>query len=410
MIGRVIEIENLSLAQRELLAIGSDRAGVELMAPKAVNKVIKLKGIKPTAANIIKQEMLSFGGEAATAHGSIDLSVAETDLLVFGTLKQLDLLVEKLRRHQFGLPQIAEQISLILKNYNIIPKPIKIKNKTLDFGHRTYIMGVLNVTPDSFSDGGKFINVDAAVAHAKKMLADGADMIDVGGESTRPGSEPVSAEEEKKRVLPVIKGLAGETEAVISIDTTKAEVAQAALFAGASMVNDISGLRFDPEMSKLIAEQGVPVCIMHIQGTPKDMQQDPTYNDLMGEIINYLEEGLEIAKKAGILHGQIIVDPGIGFGKTVEHNLEILKRLKELKVLGCPILVGTSRKSLIGKVLDLPVEERIEGTAATVAISIANGADIVRVHDVRQMARVVKMTGAIIRTSTDSVRGRRENA
>ncbi|MEE8637762.1 MAG: dihydropteroate synthase [Candidatus Margulisiibacteriota bacterium] len=410
MIGRVIEIENLSLAQRELLAIGSDRAGVELMAPKAVNKVIKLKGIKPTAANIIKQEMLSFGGEAATAHGSIDLSVAETDLLVFGTLKQLDLLVEKLRRHQFGLPQIAEQISLILKNYNIIPKPIKIKNKTLDFGHRTYIMGVLNVTPDSFSDGGKFINVDAAVAHAKKMLADVADMIDVGGESTRPGSEPVSAEEEKKRVLPVIKGLAGETEAVISIDTTKAEVAQAALFAGASMVNDISGLRFDPEMSKLIAEQGVPVCIMHIQGTPKDMQQDPTYNDLMGEIINYLEEGLEIAKKAGILHGQIIVDPGIGFGKTVEHNLEILKRLKELKVLGCPILVGTSRKSLIGKVLDLPVEERIEGTAATVAISIANGADIVRVHDVRQMARVVKMTGAIIRTSTDSVRGRRENA
>lgn len=409
MIGRVIEIENLSLAQRELLAIGSDRAGVEIMAPKAVNKVIKLKGIKPTAANIIKQEMLSFGGEAATAHGSINLSVAETDLLVFGTLKQLWLLVEKLKLHPFGLPQIAEEMILILKNCEVIPKPIKIGKKTLDFGHRTYIMGVLNVTPDSFSDGGKFINVDAAVAHAKKMLADGADMIDVGGESTRPGSESVSAEEEKGRVLPVIERLAKETDTILSIDTTKAKVAQAALSFGASMVNDISGLRFDPEMSKVIAEQGVPVCIMHIQGTPKNMQKDPVYSDLMGEIINYLKEGVDIAQKAGILHGKIIVDPGIGFGKSVEHNLEIVNRLKELKVLGSPILIGTSRKSVIGKVLDLPIEERIEGTAAMLAIAIANGADLVRVHDVKEMARVAKMTDAIIRTSTDSVRGRKEN-
>lgn len=397
MIGRVIEIENISSAERELLSIGSDRVGVELMAPKAVNKVVKLKGINPTAANIIKQEMLSFGGEAATAHGSINLSVAETDLLVFGTLKQLGLLVEKLKLHPFGLPQIAEEMILILKNCGVIPKPIKIEKKTLDFGHRTYIMGVLNVTPDSFSDGAKFMDVDTAVSHAREMLTQGADIIDVGGESTRPGSEAVSAEGEKKRVLPVIKRLASETEAVISIDTTKAEVAQAALFAGASMVNDISGLRFDPEMSKLIAEQGVPVCIMHIQGTPKDMQQNPTYNDLMGEIIDYLKEGVDIAQKAGILHGKIIVDPGIGFGKSVEHNLEIVNRLKELKVLGSPILIGTSRKSVIGKVLDLPVEERIEGTAATLAIAIANGADIVRVHDVKEMARVVRMTDAIIR-------------
>ena len=409
MIGRVIGIENLSEAEKELLSIGSDKVGVQIMAPKAVSRVLKMAGLRPPAANIIKQEMLSFGGEAATAYGSVNQSVDSTDLLIFGTLKQLRSLIDKLKLHPFGLPQIAEQIGLILNNYDLKPKPIKIKNRILDFGCRTYIMGALNVTPDSFSDGGKFIKAEAAVTHAKQMLAEGAEIIDIGGESTRPGSGSVSIEEEKKRVLPVIEKLVNETDALISIDTTKAEVAQAALSAGASMVNDISGLRFDPEMSKLIADFGVPVCIMHIRGTPKNMQENPSYSDLMSEIINYLEEGLEIAKKAGILHGQIIVDPGIGFGKSVEHNLEILGRLRELKVLGCPILVGTSRKSVVGRVLDLPVEERIEGTAATVAISIANGADMVRVHDVGKMARVVKMTDAIVRTSTSSVRGRNQN-
>lgn len=397
MIGRIIEIENLESAKSELLSIGSDGVGIELMAPKAISKVIKLKGIKPTAANIIKQEMLSFGGEAATTYGSINQSVSETDLLVFGTLKHFHLLIDKLKLHQFGLPRIAGEMSLILNRYESIPKPIEVKSKTLVFGRRTYIMGVLNVTPDSFSDGSKFMEVDKAVEHAKEMLAEGADIIDVGGESTRPGSKSVSAKQEKKRVLPVIERLAKESDAIISIDTAKAEVAKAALSAGASMVNDVSGLHFDPEMAKVAADHGVPVCIMHIQGTPNNMQKNPVYNDLMGEIINYLEEGLEIAKKAGILHGKIIVDPGIGFGKSVEHNLEILTRLRELKVLGCPILVGTSRKSVIGNVLDLPVEERLEGTAAAIAISIAKGVDIVRVHDVKHMTRVVKMTDAMVR-------------
>lgn len=397
MMGRVVEIENLFAAEKELLAIGSDKKGIELMAPKSVTRVVKLKGIKPLLANIIKQEMLSFGGEAATAYGSINQSVDATDVLIFGTLKQFHLLITKLKLHQFGLPKIAEEIDLALHNYDLIPKPIKIKDKTMDFGQRTHIMGVLNVTPDSFSDGGRFVDVEVAVAHAKQMLADGAEIIDVGGESTRPGSASISVEEEKKRVIPVIEKLSAETDSIISIDTTKAEVARAALTAGASMVNDISGLHFDVNMAKVVAEFQVPICIMHIRGVPKNMQDNPVYSDLMGEIINYLEEGLEIAEKAGILHEKIIVDPGIGFGKTVDHNLEILKRLRELKILGCPILIGTSRKSVIGKVLDLPVSERIEGTAATVAISIANGADIVRVHDVKQMARVVRMTDAIVR-------------
>lgn len=402
MIGRIIEIENISQAEKEMLSIGSDQAGVALMAPKSLSKVIKLKNIRPPAANIIKQEMLSFGGDAATTYGSINHSVEVTDLLIFGTFKQFNLLVEKLKIHQFGLPQIAQEINLALSNYSSIPKTIA----GLGFGKQTYIMGVLNVTPDSFSDGGKYLAVDETVAQAKQLISAGADIVDIGGESTRPGAAGVSVEEEKKRVLPVIEKLAKETEVMISIDTTKAAVAMEAISAGAAMVNDISGLRFDENMAKLIADTGVAVCIMHMQGTPQNMQEKPAYSDLMGEIINYLNEGLAIAKKAGILHEKIIIDPGIGFGKTVEHNLEILKRLKELKVLGCPILVGTSRKSLIGKVLDLPVGDRLEGTAATVAISIANGADIIRVHDVAEMARVARMSDAIVRISTSSIQGR----
>jgi len=409
MIGRIIEIDDLNTAQRELFSIGSDRRGVELMAPKAVNKVVKLKGIRPVAANIIKQEMLSFGAEAATTYGSIDHSVETTDLLLLGTLKQMRQLVEKLKLHQFGLPEVAGKVGRILDNYDAVPAPLEMGSSKLEFGRRTLIMGILNVTPDSFSDGARFMDVEAAVAHARQMIAQGADIIDVGGESTRPGSAPVSAQEEKKRVLPVIERLAQGTDALISIDTTKAEVARASLAAGAAMVNDISGLRFDAEMASVVAEQGVPVCIMHIQGTPRSMQEDPRYDDLMGEIIDHLEEGLEIAQRAGILQGKIIVDPGIGFGKTVEHNLEILRRLRELKVLGRPILVGASRKSVIGKVLGLAADERVEGTAAAVAISIANGADLVRVHDVKQMTRVTRMTDAMVRNLTGQVQGRSTN-
>jgi dihydropteroate synthase len=400
MIGRVIEIENISAAEKELLLIGSEALGIKLMAPKSVNRAIKLKGVNSTAANIVKQEMLSLGGEAAITHGAVDHSVGSTDMLIFGTLKQIDRLTDKLKIQQFGLPQIAEQIVSMLKNYSQAPQSLKIGGKEFDFRRRTYIMGILNVTPDSFSDGGKYLDTQAAIAQTQKMLAEGADIIDVGGESTRPGSIRVSAQEERKRVIPLIERLVKETDAIISIDTTKAEVARAALDAGASLVNDISGLRFDPEMARVVADFDVPLCIMHIQGRPKDMQANPVYLDLMGEIIDYLEKGLAIAKSAGILHEKIIIDPGIGFGKTVKHNLEILRRLKELKVLGCPVMVGTSRKSMIGTILDLPVEERVEGTAATVAISIAKGANIIRAHDVKEIARVAKMTDAIYKFSS----------
>jgi dihydropteroate synthase len=259
-------------------------------------------------------------------------------------------------------------------------------------------MGILNVTPDSFSDGGRFLDRDAAVRHALAMARDGADIIDVGGESTRPGGEPVSVEEEIVRVVPVISELAARIERPISIDTYKSATAAAALDAGASMINDISGMAFDPEMRKLAAARRCPVILMHIKGTPRDMQKNPTYDDVIGEITHYLRQRILEAVQAGVDERMIIIDPGIGFGKAVRHNLEILRRLGELRSLGRPILVGVSRKSTIGQVLGgLPPEERLEGTAAAVAISIAGGASMVRVHDVKEMVRVARMTDAILR-------------
>lgn len=257
-------------------------------------------------------------------------------------------------------------------------------------------MGILNVTPDSFSDAGLYFDKSLAVEKAYQMLEDGADIIDIGGESTRPGSEPVPLEEELRRTIPVIKTLSTEIKAPISIDTYKAEVARRALDSGASIVNDISGLRFDPEMPEVVAEYKVPVVIMHIKGTPKNMQQNPTYEALIPEIMDYLRVSIRLAMKSGVEEDKIIIDPGIGFGKTFDHNLEIIKNLHEFTLLEKPLLIGPSRKAFIGKILgDLPTSERLEGTAAAVAISIFNGANIIRVHDVKEMVRVAKVADAI---------------
>ncbi len=265
---------------------------------------------------------------------------------------------------------------------------------------RVLIMGVLNVTPDSFSDGGKFLNVDQAVAHAREMAREGADIIDVGGESTRPGAEPVSLEEELRRVLPVVEHL---RDLVVSVDTTKAAVAEKALAAGARIVNDISALRFDPQMVNVVRDAGAGVVLMHMQGTPQTMQQTPRYNDVVAEVGTFLAERVAFAEAQGLKKSQIAVDPGIGFGKTVEDNLRLLARLDDFSSLGCPVLVGTSRKSFIGKVLATPedgprmADERLWGTAATVAWSVGHGARILRVHDVAEMSDVVRMVEAVQR-------------
>ncbi|HEY5975551.1 MAG TPA: dihydropteroate synthase [Geobacteraceae bacterium] len=269
---------------------------------------------------------------------------------------------------------------------------------TIDLSRRPCVMGILNLTPDSFSDGNRFATLDLAVARAEEMVREGADIIDVGGESTRPDAPPVTADEELRRVLPVIQRLRETLPVPVSIDTYKARVARDALAAGASIINDISGLTFDPEMAETVAASTAGVVLMHTRGRPTEMQQSTGYADLLGEVSGFLAHAMDRAVAAGIEPDRLVVDPGIGFGKSVAGNLALISRLGELQRLGRPILVGTSRKSFIGAVLDRPVDQRLFGTAATMALALAFGASIFRVHDVAAMRDVVDMAAAIVRS------------
>ena len=269
------------------------------------------------------------------------------------------------------------------------------RGRTLTLGVHTHVMGILNVTPDSFSDGGCYLDVEQAVAHAELMAAEGATLIDIGGESSRPGASPVSIDEELARILPVIRAVADTVDVLLSVDTYKAEVARCALEAGAHLVNDITALHGDTGMAAVVAEMEAGLILMHIKGTPRTMQQSPQYDDVVGEIYMSLQKSIQIAEAQGVAAERIIIDPGIGFGKTMEHNLEILKRLEEFRRLQKPLLIGTSRKSFIGNILELPVTERVEGTIATVCWAIAHGVDIVRVHDVKANVRAAQMTDAL---------------
>ena len=287
---------------------------------------------------------------------------------------------------------------------------LQVGNHTFDWGSRTYVMGILNITPDSFSGDGMISRGDAirtAVEQARDFIANGADLLDVGGESTRPGSQPVNADEEKGRVIPVIEAIASEfPDALISIDTYKANVAEAAFKAGAHILNDVWGLRADPALAAVAAAFRVPVILMHNRSSPASVEVreqlgnayiGSTYENLVEDVKRELLASVELAVGAGVKESRIILDPGIGFGKTREHNLELINRLDEIRTLGFPILLGPSRKSFIGFTLDLPADQRVEGTAATVAVGITRGADIIRVHDVKEMARVAKMTDALVR-------------
>jgi dihydropteroate synthase len=273
---------------------------------------------------------------------------------------------------------------------------LRLPTRTLDLGARTLIMGVLNVTPDSFSDGGKFFDSKSAIAAAFAMEAAGADILDIGGESTRPGSEGTSAEEEVARVMPVLQALTGRLKIPISIDTRKSAVAKAAIAAGAEIINDVTGLRADPEIARVATRHSVPLILMHMRGEPRTMQKQPFARNAIRDVVSGLKKSIATARRAGVPKSQIIIDPGIGFGKSLRQNYELIARLPEIARLGHPILIGTSRKSFLGKTLDgKPPEERIWGTAATVAASILAGAHIVRVHDVKEMAQVSRVTDKI---------------
>ncbi len=395
---RVLVTEDAGAVQRALLHTGCSADGARIMTPKGMTRLVHLSDVPARAANVIKQEMLAAGGDAALHAQAVSCEVERTDVVLIGNEAQLSTACAKLRRAAWGLPETADAVLDVLWNYATSEMELYCGAFRLPLGRKTYIMGILNITPDSFSGDGLAGSEDDVLRRAEVMIADGADILDVGGESTRPGAEEVSLEEELRRVAPAVRALTARFSVPISVDTYKSAVARAALEAGASIVNDISGLRFDPAMAATAAAACAPVVVMHIKGTPRTMQQNPEYADLMGEVCAYLEESTALAVAAGIPRDQVILDPGFGFGKTVEHNLELLRRLRELRSFGQPVLMGTSRKSTIGKVLgDLPPEERLEGTAATVALSIANGADIVRVHDVKAMARVAKMTDAVVR-------------
>ena len=272
---------------------------------------------------------------------------------------------------------------------------LRLGAQVLELGERTAIMGIVNVTPDSFSDGGTFLDPAAAIEHGLRLAGEGADILDVGGESTRPGAEPVSEQEEVRRVVPVVRELAARSGVPVSIDTSKAVVAEAALAAGATIVNDVSALRFDPRLGAVVARSGAALVIMHMQGTPRTMQQAPHYEDLLGEVIADLAAGVARAAAAGVDPDRILVDPGIGFGKGLEHNLELLDRLGELALLGRAILVGPSLKAFIGRLLDLPAAERIEGTIAACCCAADRGAHVVRVHDVGPVRRALRVAAAI---------------
>ena len=269
-------------------------------------------------------------------------------------------------------------------------------NSWLKMPTHTLIMGILNLTPDSFSDGGQFSDKNQATDYALKMIEDGADMIDIGGESTRPGAEPVSLDEELKRTISIIKSIRQQSDCLISIDTYKSPVAEAALDVGANLVNDISGLTFDEKMIDIVIARKVPVILMHMKGTPRSMQVDPHYDNVIEEICEFFKRKVKSAKNSGILDNMIILDPGIGFGKRLEDNFEIIRELKQICAMGYPILLGPSRKSFIGASLNLPVEERLEGTLASITVGIMNGANIIRVHDVKETLRAVKITEKIM--------------
>lgn len=389
---RIVELKDQAEVEAALRQIKVDARGVPLMAPKGVFRQFWVRGLSVKAANLLKQQMLAVGAEAAVSEGASRFRDSTTDVLLMGTVKQYHQAIGKLLLQPFGLKDLARELRSALDNWDKAgrARQIRARDHVLALGERTLVMGILNVTPDSFSDGGLWLDPGRALEHAHQMVEDGADIIDVGAESTRPGHVPVTSEVERERLAPVLKRLVQELPRPVSIDTYRSETAQWALDQGVHIINDIWGLKKDPRLAEVAARAGAPIILMH--------NQDGTeYQDLMADLLTSLRWSIETAKAAGVGEEQIVTDPGIGFGKTTDQNLEVLARLKELKVLGYPILLGTSRKSVIGNTLGLPVDQRLEGTAATVALGIAFGADIVRVHDVAAMVRVARMADAIVR-------------
>ncbi len=399
---QIIQFNQPDEIRKILLDIGVDPYGIKIMLPKATSFSIRLNAISNIGANILKQEMLSLGGDVAIARDAITGKIKKTDCLIIGQLAQIKALVQKLKIQPLGLHKIALDLDQNIKNYTKNNFILSLRKGYLNLSNKTHIMGIINTTPDSFSGDGLYCAgstdyLNLALNKAKEMVKDGADIIDVGGQSSRPGTKNITTKEELRRTIPIIKLLSKKLKTPLSIDTTKPEVAKAALQEGAQIINDISGLR-DKTMRKLAAKYKAAVVIMHMLGKPINMQKIINYRSLIEDINSYLKNAIDSAQDAGIKPDKIIIDPGIGFGKTPAHNLEIIKNLADFKYLGKPILLGSSKKSFIAKVLGSDLETRPIGSLAVNLIAAQKGVNILRVHDVKTTFQVLKMLKAVENT------------
>lgn len=380
---------------QDILSCGVDPASIPYMEPKLHHRNLLVQGVRLYAANILKQSMLSLGGDVAVHRGAISGRVEVSDCLIMGDLRHYRLLVEKLKLQ----PGMAELAGLIEQQVFADGRGLGLTLLGKEYHWRDIpvIMGVLNLTPDSFSDGGAWLDPEKAVDHALDMVRSGAGIVDVGGESTRPGARQIGMDDEIARVVPVIRTIASRLDVPVSIDTRNAPVARAAIDAGASMINDISALKHDPSMLEVVRSTGAGIVLMHMQGTPETMQNHTSYRDIISDIYAFLDEQIEHCLQGGVHPRSILADPGIGFGKDLAGNLRLIRHIGEFASLEVPLVLGHSRKSFIGAALDLPVHERQEGTDAVSAWAAIQGVQVLRVHDVRRTCRIRDMILAIRR-------------
>ncbi len=383
---KLLKIDSLDKAKDELKSIGVDPAAFHLMEGKGICYAIKVYNCKFYHANILKQEALSLGIDCAVEKNTVSAKTKESDCLILGDVKRLYKLADKISKQNFSfLKEIGSKIKESLDNLLRGEFLFAFRDKHYSLKDRFLLMGILNVTPDSFSDGGEYLTVDKALKRTEEMLSEGADIVDVGGESTRPFSEPISVDEELKRVVPIVEAIKNSfPQVVVSVDTYKSKVAQEVLELGVDIINDISGLSFDDKLIEVLSKSDCGIVQMHIKGKPKDMQINPEYDDVVKCINEKFYEILRRLDEKNIARERVVLDPGIGFGKRVEHNLEILNSIEAFKIWGRPILVGSSRKSFIGKILGIEnPKDRLFGTIASNTLAFVRGARIFRVHDVK---------------------------
>jgi len=386
--------DEMRRAARDVRSAAAASDEGDALATATGRLVLALENLAPAEADRLNRQMTAVGGAVTLLpQGGGD---GEAEVILTGDRRQFAALVEGLEQTAAGARALAREIARAVDNHDRRRFRVRLGPHTLEVGPRPAVMGVLNVTPDSFSDGGRYLDPSEAVARAERLVAEGADLVDVGGESTRPGSDPVPEDEELARVLPVVETLASRLAVPISIDTRHARVAREAASAGASLINDVTGLQGDPDMPAAVADTGAGCVVMHMLGEPKTMQREPHYANLMADIARHLRRGVQAARDGGVPDEAVVVDPGIGFGKTLAHNLEILARLGQLRALGFPILVGPSRKRFIGQLTGVETPaNRVPGTAAACALAVAAGALLLRVHDVAETVQAVAVAAAV---------------